>query len=114
MAIQAEMRQALNERLRIDPERTAVLAIDRPPSTYLDRFWMDTITHGDEALRFLADRIGPDRLYIGTDQPFDMADAAPVERLERVGIEVDATAGAAAALLNTDIRAREVLETGGA
>jgi hypothetical protein len=43
-----------------------------------------------------------------------MADAAPVERLERVGIEVDATAGAAAALLNTDIRARKALEMGGA
>jgi aminocarboxymuconate-semialdehyde decarboxylase len=92
----------------------ARVAIDRPPSSYLDRFWMDTITHGDEALRFLAERIGPDRLYIGTDQPFDMADAAPVERLERVGIDVDATAGAAAALLNTDIRARKALETGGA
>jgi len=92
----------------------ARVAIDRPPSSYLARFWMDTITHGDEALRFLAERIGPDRLYIGTDQPFDMADAAPVERLGRVGIDVDATAGAAAALLNTDIRAREALETGGA
>ena len=28
MTVQAEMRQALNERLHIDPERTAVLAID--------------------------------------------------------------------------------------
>ena len=60
-----------------DVRPEARVAIDRPPSTYLDRFWMDTITHSDEALEFLARRIGPDRLYIGTDQPFDMADAAP-------------------------------------
>jgi aminocarboxymuconate-semialdehyde decarboxylase len=92
----------------------ARVAIDRPPSSYLHRFWMDTITHGDEALRFLAARIGPERLYIGTDQPFDMADAAPVERLQRIGVDVDATGGAAAALLKTDLEARRALETGGA
>jgi aminocarboxymuconate-semialdehyde decarboxylase len=91
----------------------ARVAIDQLPSSYLDRFWMDTITHGDEALGFLAERIGPDRLYIGTDQPFDMADAAPVERLQRVGINVEATGGAAAALLNIDLGARTALETGG-
>jgi aminocarboxymuconate-semialdehyde decarboxylase len=98
-----------------DVRPEARVAIDRPPSTYLDRFWMDTITHSDEALEFLAGRIGPDRLYIGTDQPFDMADVAPVERLRRVGVDVDATGGAAAALLNIDLEARTAaLETGGA
>ena len=98
-----------------DVRPEARVAIDRPPSTYLDRFWMDTITHSDEALEFLARRIGPDRLYIGTDQPFDMADVAPVERLRRVGVDVDATGGAAAALLNIDLEARTpALETGGA
>jgi len=92
----------------------ARVAIDRPPSSYLDRFWMDTITHDDEALRFLARRIGPDRLYIGTDQPFDMADPDPVGRLRRSGIDVDATGGAAAALLNTELDPRSAAETGGA
>ena len=98
-----------------DVRPEARVAIDRPPSSYLDRFWMDTITHSDEALQFLAERIRPDRLYIGTDQPFDMADVAPVERLCRVGVDVDATGGAAAALLNIDLEARTAaLETGGA
>ena len=98
-----------------DVRPEARVAIDRPPSTYLDRFWIDTITHSDEALEFLAGRIGPDRLYIGTDQPFDMADVAPLERLRRVGVDVDATGGAAAALLNIDLEARTpALETGGA
>jgi aminocarboxymuconate-semialdehyde decarboxylase len=92
----------------------ARVSLDRPPSEYLDRFWMDTITHGDEALRFLADLIDPDRLYIGTDEPFDMADSDPVLRLERVGIDVDATACAAAALLNTTLEPQRAAETGGA
>ena len=92
----------------------ARVSLDRPPSEYLDRFWMDTITHGDEALRFLADRIDPDRLYIGTDEPFDMADSDPVGRLERVGIDLDATARAAAALLDTTLEPQRAAETGGA
>jgi len=78
------------------------VAIERQPSAYLDRFWMDTITHADAALAFLADLIGPERLYVGTDLPFDMADDAPVDRMERCGIDIDATAAAAAELLNAD------------
>jgi aminocarboxymuconate-semialdehyde decarboxylase len=90
------------------------VSLERPPSAYLDRFWMDTITHGDEALRFLADRIDADRLYIGTDEPFDMADTDPVARLERVGIDPEATAGAAAALLNQTLEPQRAADTGGA
>ena len=75
------------------------VAISSPPSTYLDRFWMDTITHGDRALGFVRDVIGPSRLVLGTDLPFDMADERPVDRLERVGIDTDAMAEATRALL---------------
>jgi aminocarboxymuconate-semialdehyde decarboxylase len=74
------------------------VAIDRRPSGYLDRFWMDTITHADAQLVFLRDLIGRRRLVLGTDLPFDMADPRPVARLERAGIEADTTATAAAEL----------------
>jgi aminocarboxymuconate-semialdehyde decarboxylase len=76
--------------------------IERRPSTYLDRFWMDTITHADAPLVFLRDLIGTDRLVLGTDLPFDMADPAPVERMERVGIDIAAAAAAAAGLFGLD------------
>jgi aminocarboxymuconate-semialdehyde decarboxylase len=58
-----------------------------PPSQYLRRFWMDTITHSDAALAFLATLIGEDRVVLGTDLPFDMADLDPISRLHRVGID---------------------------
>jgi aminocarboxymuconate-semialdehyde decarboxylase len=93
------------------------VAIRRPPSSYLDRFWMDTITHADAALRFLRDLIGPERLYLGTDLPFDMADAEPMRRLERTGIDVAATGAAAASLLNApelaSLRLEAATESGG-
>jgi aminocarboxymuconate-semialdehyde decarboxylase len=63
------------------------VTIAEAPSSYLRRFWIDTITHGDDALGFLETLIGADRLVIGTDLPFDMADQEPVERVRRAGLD---------------------------
>lgn len=60
---------------------------DREPSTYLRRFWMDTITHAPPALAFLASLIGTDRLVVGSDLAFDMADPSPVDTCERAGVD---------------------------
>jgi aminocarboxymuconate-semialdehyde decarboxylase len=64
-------------------------AIHHRPSTYLRRMYFDTITHGDEPLRFLIEAVGPDRVLLGTDYPYDMADAAPVRRLSRLRLAAD-------------------------
>jgi len=60
------------------------ISLDRPPSEYLDRFYFDTITHHDRALKWLIDLVGNQRVVLGTDLPFDMADDDPVGRLDRV------------------------------
>ncbi len=52
--------------------------IDRAPSEFLDRFWFDTLTHDRASLAFLLQRVGADRLALGSDYPFDMADPDPV------------------------------------
>lgn len=57
---------------RVRPETSAV--IDAPPSTYLRRFYFDTITHASVPLEFLVKQVGADRVVLGTDIPFDMAD----------------------------------------
>jgi aminocarboxymuconate-semialdehyde decarboxylase len=44
-----------------------------PPSSYLERFCYDTITHAPAALRFLVDLVGAGQVMYGTDYPFDMA-----------------------------------------
>jgi aminocarboxymuconate-semialdehyde decarboxylase len=75
--------------------------IDEAPSSRLDRFWMDTITHSDEALAFLAAKIGPERLVLGTDVPFDMGDAQPLERIRRAGVDEDAIGNTAARLIQS-------------
>ena len=47
------------------------------PWDYVGRLWFDTITHDAAALRYLADRVGPDHVVFGTDLPFDMAPPRP-------------------------------------
>lgn len=77
-------------------------AIPSPPSTYLRRLYADTITHGDRALRFLVDAAGADRVLLGTDHPYDMADADAVGRVRRLELgaaETEAICGRTAARL---------------
>jgi aminocarboxymuconate-semialdehyde decarboxylase len=67
-------------KVRAEPKQK----IADPPSEYLERFYMDTITHNDSALEWLIQRMGPERVVLGTDLPFDMGDEDPVGRLDRV------------------------------
>ena len=43
--------------------------LERPPSTYLRRFYCDSNTWSTAAMRLLVDSFGVDRLVFGTDQP---------------------------------------------
>ena len=52
--------------------------LQQPPSAYLNRFYYDCLTHNEEALRFLIDQVGVDRVLFGTDWPFDMCFDWPV------------------------------------
>lgn len=64
---------------KVRPEASA--RIDRAPSEYLDRFFFDTLTHDRASLQFLLQRVGADRLALGSDYPFDMADPDPIGSL---------------------------------
>jgi aminocarboxymuconate-semialdehyde decarboxylase len=51
------------------------------PSTYLSRFYYDTVTYTDRNLRFLLDAVGSDRVVFGTDWPAPMVVPDPVQRI---------------------------------
>ncbi len=74
----------------------------RAPPEYVERCWFDTLVHDHRALDFLVRSVGSDRLVIGTDSPYPMGDAAPLETLAGVGLEGDAAVlhGTATALLD--------------
>jgi len=52
------------------------------PASLLRRFYFDALTHDATALKFLVEKVGADRVAIGTDAPFDMAEENPVAMIE--------------------------------
>jgi aminocarboxymuconate-semialdehyde decarboxylase len=49
-----------------------------PPTTYLRQVYLDTVVFSYHQLAYLIDVFGPDRILMGTDYPFDMAEYNPV------------------------------------
>jgi aminocarboxymuconate-semialdehyde decarboxylase len=54
------------------------------PKALLRRFHFDSLVFEPQALRFLIDLVGADRIAIGTDSPFDMGDRDPAATLAAV------------------------------
>lgn len=52
--------------------------LHRPPSEYLRRLWIDTLVFDRVQRDFLIATHGADRLCLGSDYPFDMAEPDPV------------------------------------
>jgi aminocarboxymuconate-semialdehyde decarboxylase len=56
--------------------------IAKPPSEYLRRLFFDSITHSMPVLRLLLDTVGPERVMLGSDFPFDMGSPIPRSVIE--------------------------------
>jgi len=52
--------------------------IGKPPSAYQRRLYYDCVVGSEAALRFLIDRVGVDRVVLGSDWPFVRWDPSPV------------------------------------
>jgi aminocarboxymuconate-semialdehyde decarboxylase len=50
----------------------------KPPSAYQKKLYYDTVTGSEEALRFLIDSVGIDRVVLGSDWPFVPWHPSPV------------------------------------
>jgi aminocarboxymuconate-semialdehyde decarboxylase len=62
-------------------------ALNEDPVASIRRFWFDTITHDADLLRDLAGFAGEDRLLLGSDHPFDMADPDPLATVRAAGLD---------------------------
>jgi aminocarboxymuconate-semialdehyde decarboxylase len=58
--------------------------IKRKPSSYLEKFYFDTITFDPEMLKRLIDRFGADHVVLGTDYPYDMGEDDPLGLIAQV------------------------------
>jgi aminocarboxymuconate-semialdehyde decarboxylase len=55
-----------------------------PPTTYLRQVYLDTVVFTYHQLAYLIDVFGPDRIVMGTDYPFDMAEYNPIGHIAGV------------------------------
>jgi aminocarboxymuconate-semialdehyde decarboxylase len=64
--------------------RPDLCAVDNPhnPRTYLGRFYLDSLVHDADALRYLLRLVGPERVALGTDYPFPLGEAEPGRLIE--------------------------------
>ena len=53
--------------------------IKRKPSSYLEKFYFDTITFDRGMLENMVERFGADHVVLGTDYPYDMGMEHPVD-----------------------------------
>jgi aminocarboxymuconate-semialdehyde decarboxylase len=58
-------------------ERPATRSTPKPPGAYQKKLYYDTVVPSEEALRFLIDRVGIDRVVLGSDWPFVKWDPSP-------------------------------------
>lgn len=56
--------------------RPDLVAIDnpKPPTDYLGKFWVDSITHDPVMLRYVLNMVGEDKVTLGSDYPFPLGD----------------------------------------
>ena len=56
------------------------------PSNYLDTFYVDCLTHNVNALEYLVNTIGFNKIALGTDYPFPLGETKPGELISRLKI----------------------------
>ena len=57
------------------------------PTTYLKRVFVDSVVFTPHQLRHLVEVFGPDKVLMGTDYPYDMAESDPVGHLASAGLD---------------------------
>lgn len=81
-------------------------AISRPPSSFLNQYWFDSIAFNPRMLGYLAAIYGADRLVMGSDYPLGGGLPHPVAEVKAIGLPAEAEqavlGGNAARLLRLD------------
>lgn len=62
-----------------------------PPRHYLGRFFLDSLVHDEDVLRFLVKLVGADRVALGSDYPFPLGESEPGRLIESTDAFDEAT-----------------------
>jgi aminocarboxymuconate-semialdehyde decarboxylase len=73
-------RFAHGHRVRPEPK----VKTQTSPRDLLRRFYFDALLHDPKSARHLINMVGPDRVVIGTDHPFDMGPDDPIGSIDAI------------------------------
>ena len=62
---------------------------DVSPKDYLGRFYVDSLVHDEQMLRYTRSLLGPNRVALGSDYPFPLGEAVPGALIESMRLEQD-------------------------
>jgi aminocarboxymuconate-semialdehyde decarboxylase len=60
--------------------------LPKAPSSYLDRFFYDTIVHSKSVMEFVIREVGAERIMVGSDYCFEMGYERPIQFLEQINL----------------------------
>jgi len=63
---------------------------EQPPSSFLGKFWVDSLVHEPAQLRLLLSQLGNDRVVLGSDYPFPLGEHVPGKMIEEMN-DLDTT-----------------------
>ena len=69
--------------------RPDLCAIDNnvSPKDYLGKFWLDSLVHDEQNLKYIMDLIGSDKVALGSDYPFPLGELQPGKLIREFDLE---------------------------
>lgn len=69
--------------------RPDLVAIDNPvnPRNYIHKFWIDSLVHDEQALNFILQLMGEDKICMGSDYPFPLGEHHPGKLIEDIIVD---------------------------
>lgn len=69
--------------------RPDLVAIDNDidPKNYLGRFWFDSLVHDENALSYLVNLVGDEKICLGSDYPFPLGEHHPGKMIETMPLD---------------------------
>jgi aminocarboxymuconate-semialdehyde decarboxylase len=62
------------------------------PRDYIGRFWVDSVTHDPQALAYLIEVMGVDKVALGTDYPFPLGEQEPGSAIRALNADPETNA----------------------
>ena len=69
--------------------RPDLVAVDNPhhPTSYLGKFWVDSLVHDPHMLRYLMEIVGSNRVALGSDYPFPLGESRAGTLIRAMNLE---------------------------